>query len=76
MRTPGNDDELAAGLVFTEGILQDPSQVAQIFVTAENRVNVVLAARPDATPSMPVLQEELFGPVASNLSARGRPGTR
>lgn len=30
MRTPGNDEELAAGFLWTEGLIDSPSQIAEI----------------------------------------------
>src|SRR5277367_5570048 len=42
MRTPGNDQELAAGFLFTEGILRNRSDVWTISVEERNRVTVTL----------------------------------
>lgn len=45
MRTPGHDVELAAGFVFTEGIVDSPRQIASIAEVpgAQNAVRVSLA---------------------------------
>lgn len=45
MRTPGNDSELAAGFLFSEGIVQSPGQIAAIegVKDAQNAVRVKLA---------------------------------
>jgi len=42
MRTPGNDEELAAGFLFTEGILRDRTDIADISLGDRNRVSVTL----------------------------------
>lgn len=42
MRTPGEDEDLAAGFLFTEGIIQDAGQILAIKWLAENTVQVEL----------------------------------
>jgi FdhD protein len=43
MRTPGHDEELAAGFLFGEGILRELGQVSGISLSGQNRVTVSLA---------------------------------
>lgn len=42
MRTPGNDDELAAGFLFTEGIISDFTQIKNIRQSSDNSTTVEL----------------------------------
>jgi FdhD protein len=57
MRTPGNDYELAAGLLYGEGIVAGPEDLLQIGycpdVDEEQRYNVVIADLRGALPDMP-----------------------
>src|SRR5437870_1411193 len=43
MRTPGNDAELAAGFLFTEGILQNAGQISGITPGPNNTITITLA---------------------------------
>lgn len=42
MRTPGEDEDLAAGFLFTEGIIQDAGQILAIKWLADNTIQVEL----------------------------------
>jgi len=63
MRTPGSDEELAAGFLFTEGILQSKNQIARIkhcgkFPASQNTIRVDL--REDVKVNLKKLERNFY----------------
>src|SRR5690242_7171081 len=42
MRTPGNDEELAAGFLFTEGLIRDRAQIVDVWSCRSGAVRVAI----------------------------------
>jgi len=52
MRTPGNDEELAAGFLFTEGIIQHGQQIEDISPSLPGINTVRVTLHPEAAPRL------------------------
>jgi FdhD protein len=75
MRTPGHDLELAAGFLFTEGLVQRRAQIVALEenagTTEGNRGNVVLAnLSPEAAPDFEKMRRHFF--AASSCGICGK----
>ena len=72
MRTPGNDDELAAGFLVTEGLIKKRSDVLKIEPYPRNKnknvINVFLA--PDVTVNFKQLTRHVFASSSCGLCGK------
>jgi len=63
MRTPGNDDELAIGFLFTEGIIQSIEQVDQTFSFSCNEAKdntITVALKEDVSIDLKKLERHFY----------------
>src|SRR5579884_175389 len=76
MRTPGHDEELAAGFLFSEGILQTPDQILRIRQSCNARNNagrcngVVTELKPGPTFHAELLERHFY--VSSSCGVCGK----
>lgn len=68
MRTPGHDDELAAGFLVSEAIVREPREIAGISATRDNVVIVDLAAG----VKVKLNSVQRFGTISSSCGICGK----
>jgi FdhD protein len=68
MRTPGHDEELAAGFLLSEGIVRSRDQIASVAVAGENRVVVELTAG----VKLKLNSTKRFGTISSSCGLCGK----
>ena len=68
MRTPGNDEELAAGFLLSEGIVRNRADLHALSSSAENVINVELEPNVKFAP----LATQRFGTISSSCGLCGK----
>src|SRR6266550_1447224 len=68
MRTPGHDDELAAGFLLSEAIVRGREDIQAIAGAGENVVNIQLAPTVRFTPAT----AQRFGTISSSCGLCGK----
>ena len=68
MRTPGNDEELAAGFLFSESIVRTRADLKKVSAVNDNVIDVELAADVKFSP----VPAERFGTITSSCGLCGK----
>src|SRR6516225_7828961 len=68
MRTPGHDEELAAGFLLSEGIVRSRDQIASVSVSGDNRVVMELGD----SVKLKLKSTERFGTISSSCGLCGK----
>lgn len=76
MRTPGNDKELALGFLFTEGIITQQKDIAQIehsfIACAENKENTILVSlNEDTIPNLRNTERNFYTTSSCGVCGKG-----
>lgn len=72
MRTPGNDEELATGFLFTEGIINNRNQVTGIQRDRGDENKVIVILRDTAVPNLQTAERNFY--TTSSCGVCGKSG--
>jgi len=70
MRTPGHDGDLAAGFLFTEGVLQTASQVYKIAEAPGNENIIVVSLAADTQPVLNGMERNFYTTSACGICGK------
>ena len=70
MRTPGNDEELAAGFLFSEGVIQNNGSIKEIrsFSTDENRI--LISLRENVKPILQNVERNFYSTSSCGICGK------
>jgi len=76
MRTPGNDAELAVGFLFTEGIVKDTKEIAEVehcfIACAENKENVIqVSLKESVIPHLQKTERNFYTTSSCGVCGKG-----
>lgn len=60
MRTPGNDVELAAGFLFTEGIINNSEHIASVTNNGIDENNIIVILKDDIVPALQKTERNFY----------------
>ena len=70
MRTPGNDEELAAGFLFTEGIIQNKESILDIKELAFDENKALVTLRENIQPSLASVSRNFYATSSCGICGK------
>ena len=70
MRTPGNDKELAAGFLFTEGIIQNNRSIKEIKLFSGNDNKVLVTLQENIKPTLQNTERNFYGTSSCGICGK------
>lgn len=70
MRTPGNDDELAAGFLFTEGIINEPTSIESIKKISFDDNRILVTLKENVQPNLANISRNFYSTSSCGICGK------